>query len=374
MKNQIRVLHILDELNTGGAERIVFSYFQKINRDLFQWDFVITRYADTRKRGMLEDLVEELGGKIYRVTRKRENYIKNINEISHIIKKGNYDIVHSHLDELSSFYLLSAKKARVPVRICHSHLAGTDRGMAIEILCKLLRPMMFRCTTDKFACGIEAGKALWGEKAIDNGSVHIMKNAIQTDLFKFDQRIRDEKRRELNIESDMVFGSVGRLSYQKNSLFLIEITKEIVKKNPHAVMFIVGEGDLESEMRNKVKEYSLENNVQFLGGRSDVNELMMAMDVFLLPSRFEGLPIVLVEAQCSGLSCCVSDKVTDEVKMLDNTKWLSIDSAKDWADLALNIARMENRALAFQIIKKEGYDINVAAQDLQGYYMKAVQR
>ena len=372
---KIRVLHILDELNTGGAERIVVNYFQNVNRELFQWDFVITQYADIKKRGMLEDTVEKLGGHIYRVPRKRKNYIKNITETAKIIKNGNYDIVHSHLDELSALYLFAAKKYKVPVRICHSHLAGAQRGRGVEIVCKISHPIMQKYTTDKFACGIEAGKALWGNNAMENGEVYIMRNAIKTDKFHFDDEIRKKKRLELNVGENTVYGTVGRLSYQKNSAFLIPIFTEIKKNNPHSVLAVVGEGELRAEMESMVKNAKLEDSVYFLGGREDVNELMMAMDVFLLPSRFEGLPIVMVEAQCTGLTCLVSNQVTKEIKINPNVEYMSIsESPGFWAKRCLSIYQLDNRESATKGIIEAGYEISNAAKELERYYLSALSR
>lgn len=376
---KIRVLHILDELNTGGAERIVVSYFLNIDRDKFQWDFIITKYEDSQKKGILEETVETYGGHIYRVTRKRENYFKNIREIDRIIKLGNYDIVHSHLDELSAFYLASAKRYKVPVRICHSHLSGSKRGLYIEILCKILRPLMFICSTDKFACGKDAGIALWGKKYVENHDVYIMKNAINVDKFKFNGETRAIKRKELGIEHGLLVGSVGRLSYQKNSSFLIPIFRDIIKFIPEAELVIVGEGELELEIRRLVQIYGLENRVHLLGARTDVNELMMAMDIFLLPSRFEGLPIVLVEAQCSGLCCLISDSITKEIKINDNVIYCSLkQNSEQWALEATKLFQKNsfntNRKDSYINIKNNGFEIKSAAYQLEKYYINALEK
>ncbi|WP_283650554.1 glycosyltransferase family 1 protein [Dubosiella newyorkensis] len=374
MHSKIRVLHILDELNTGGAERIVFSYFQNIDRDKFQWDFVVTRYADPNKKGILEDKIESMGGRIYRVHRKRENYLKNINDIDKIIKNGNYDIVHSHLDELSTFYLFSAKKYKVPVRICHSHVAGTDRGSGVEMLCKLLKPVMRWVTTDKFACGIDAGAALWGRDAINKGKVYIMKNAINTKAFTYNETIRMIKRKELKIESSTtVVGSVGRLSYQKNSDFIVDIFAKFHEINPNSVLVLVGEGDLLGTIKRKMNKYKLHDCMRLIGSRNDVNEIMMAMDLFLLPSRFEGLPIVMVEAQCTGLPCLAADSITKEIKLSDRVEYFSLDNnAEEWAKLLCNNIEKNNRDAGFKIVKDNGYEIKYATDNLDIYYSRRI--
>ena len=330
----------------------------------------MTRYADSNKKGILEDKIEAMGGRIYRVHRKRENYLKNINDIDKIIKNGNYDIVHSHLDELSTFYLLSAKKYNVPVRICHSHLAGTDRGKGVEILCKLLKPIMRYVTTDKFACGIDAGIALWGETEVKTGQVHIMTNAIDTIRFRFNIETRKLKRDELNInESTLVLGSVGRLSYQKNSDFIIDIFNDYHKMNCDSMLLLVGVGDLIDEVNRKIDKYNLHNFVKLIGSRDDVNELLMAMDIFLLPSRFEGLPIVLVEAQCSGLPCLVSDSVTKEIKLSEKVKYISLEEdSTAWASYINDNQIFDERNTAYNRVVNDGYDICSASKNLENYY------
>lgn len=371
MTTPIRVLHILDELNTGGAEKIVVEYFKNIDKNLFQWDFVIT-YDKDKEKGLLEDVVENLGGKIYRVAQKRKNYLKNIKEINDIIKNGKYDVIHSHLDELSTFYLISACRYKVPVRICHSHLAGTDRGKGVEFLCKILKPIMKMVTTNKFACGNYAGETLWGKKSVENGDVHIMHNAIDTKKFCYDEKIRDKKREELGITGKTVIGFVGRLSYQKNPEYTIKIFKEFYEINKNSILLVVGVGNQETELRELVKDYNLTSSVMFLGGRNDINELMMAMDIFLLPSRFEGLPIVLVEAQCTGLTCYISNRITKEIKINDNIYYEDISlSPLTWAQSMQNEENF-NRHNGIKNIESAHYKIEEEARNLQEYYIKAI--
>ena len=229
--------------------------------------------------------------------------------------------------------------------------------------------------TDRFACGIEAGKALWGDEAVANGNVHIMPNAIRTDKFFFNQAIRERVRTNLGIADRFAIGTVGRLSYQKNSIFLIEIMKELHKMQPATVLLVVGEGDQRTAMEDLISRYNLQENVFFLGGRNDVNEIMMGLDVFLLPSRFEGLPIVLVEAQCTGLPCLVSDRVTREIKVNENVKYLPIDNAeKLWAEESIMVSQKENRENAMSQIQEAGYEITTASKDLEMYYSEALRR
>lgn len=366
--NKVRVLQILDELNTGGAEKIVTSYYKHIDHDIFQWDFVITKYDDLQKRGLLEDFVEKSGGNIFRVTRKRESYLKNIKDTEEVIRNGRYDIVHSHLDELSYPYLHSAKKCEVPVRICHSHLAGAKRGKSVEVLCKIYKPLLDGVVTDRFACGEMAGRALWGNK-----SFHIMKNAIEVDDFKFNEEKRIRLRNKYNCQNKVVLGTVGRLSYQKNSIYLIDIFKEYHYHNTNSVLWIIGEGDLKDQVINQIEKYNLEDSVKLFGARDDVSDLLNAMDVFLLPSIFEGLPIVLVEAQCNGLPCVVSNNVTREVKVNDKVAYLDLNELSNWRNTIIKFtSKTADRAAGAKRIEDAGYDISSASKNLQDYYLRRV--
>lgn len=372
---KLRVLHILDELNTGGAEKIVVSYFCNIDRSKQEWEFVITEYDDKHKRGVLEDLVEELGGKIYRVPRKRKNYLANVKAVDRIIKHGKFDIVHSHLDELSALYILSAKRYGVPVRICHSHLSGADRGLCVELLCKLLKPILNKVTTDMFACGRDAAISLWGKENVLNQRVYILNNAIDTAQFSYSESIRKQKRAELGLGTETVYGTVGRMSYQKNSEFIVQIYNQIRNHKKNCKFLFVGVGEREESVKELAKEYGL-SDMLFLESRNDVNQLMMAMDVFLLPSRFEGLPIVLVEAQCAGLTCFVSDAVTKEIHVNPNVYYYRLDKGPDeWARFIIDHENSEfDRKDGMDSIVKAGYQIATEAKKLENYYMRAVEK
>ena len=228
-----------------------------------------------------------------------------------------------------------------------------------------------KVTTDKFACGRDAGIALWGETAVKKGEVHVMKNAINTKAFIYNEQTRKKKRQELNIkDKDTVIGSVGRLSYQKNSDFIIEIFNEYHKKNIDSVLVLIGEGDLQDKIQRKIFLYNLQNNVLLLESRVDVNEIMMAMDVFLLPSRFEGLPIVLVEAQCSGLQCFVSDTITQEIKLSEHVHYYGLENdAEKWATWIYYNTIYNNRENAYECVVNSGYDIIEASKELEKHYI-----
>lgn len=374
--NKIRVLHILDELNTGGAEQIIFSYLQNIDRNKYQWDFIVMNIPG-KPDGRLEQKVRELGCNIYKVTKKRDNLIKNIKEVDRIISSGRYDIVHSHLYEVSAFYLLSAKIHNVPVRIAHSHSANEKRGFKVDILRLLLKPFLRFAANSYAACGIEAAKSLWGERLYELGKVKIIHNAIDTTKFQFKEETRKIIKRKLNLEGYKVVGTVGRFSLQKNPVFNIEVFNEIYKRDNRTRLVIVGEGELKNEIESKIKEYSLENSVLLLGRRNDVYDILNCFDVFLLPSLWEGLPLVLVEAQCNGLPCIVSDSVTKEVTFSNNVKYLSLKSSViEWADNVIemfNYREVDSKTAKDRVIS-EGYDIVNEAIELDNYYTELLFR
>lgn len=374
--SKIRVLHILDELNTGGAEQVVFSYLQNIDKKKYQWDFIIMNIPG-KPDGRLEEKVRKLGCNVYKVTKKRDNLIKNIIEVDKIISLGHYDIVHSHLYEVSAFYLLSAKIHKVPVRIAHNHSSNQTRGIKVDLLRHILKPILKYVANAYVACGIDAATSLWGNRLYESGKVKIIYNAIDTTKFQYKDDVRRQIKSKLKIDGCKVIGTVGRFSIEKNSAFNIEIFKEIHKRDSRTRLVIVGEGELKNEIEYKIKEYSLENSVMLLGRRNDVYDLLNCFDVFLLPSLSEGLPIVLVEAQCNGLPCVVSDSVTKEVAFSNNVRYLSLkSSAIEWAD---NVIEMFNyREIDSKIAKdrviSNGYDIVDAANELDNFYTELLFR
>lgn len=374
--SKIRVLHILDELNTGGAEQVVFSYLQNIDKKKYQWDFIVMNIPG-KPDGRLEEKVRKLGCNVYKVTKKRDNLIKNIIEVDNIISLGHYDIVHSHLYEVSAFYLLSAKIHKVPVRIAHNHSSNQTRGIKVDLLRHILKPILKYAANSYVACGIDAATALWGNRLYELGKVKIIYNAIDTTKFQYKDDVRRQIKSELKIDGCKVIGTVGRFSIEKNPIFNIEIFKEIHKRDSRTRLVIVGEGELINEIEYKIKEYSLENSVILLGRRNDVYDLLNCFDVFLLPSLSEGLPIALVEAQCNGLPCVVSDCVTKEVAFSNNVRYLSLkSSAIEWAD---NVIKMFNyREIDSKIAKdrviSNGYDIVDAANELDNFYTKLLFR
>lgn len=252
---------------------------------------------------------------------------KYLKFLKRLFREKKYRIVHSNINTLSIFPLYAAKKVGVPVRIAHSHSTSNPREWKKNLIKNALRPFSKVWATDYFACSELAGRYLFGNKAFDKGEVKIIRNAIDVEKFKFDPEARKKLRKEIGIaDDDFVIGHIGRFVEQKNHRFLIDVFAEVKKKEEKAKLVLVGQGPLREEIEQKVKDLGLEKDVCFLGQRSDTNKLYSVFDVFCLPSLYEGLPVVGVEAQANGVSCVFSDRITKETVVNKNVELIDIDN------------------------------------------------
>ncbi len=366
-KNEpIRVAQIIGKWLGGGVESVVMNYYRHIDRTKIQFDFI----CDEDSTNIPYEEIEKMGGKVILIPpyQKVFKYHKKLKEV---LKAGGYKIVHSHINTLSVFSLFAAKCAGVPVRIAHSHSTTNKKEKKKNLLKQVLRPFSKVFATDYMCCSELAGRWLFGNKEYDNGNVYLLNNAIDLDKFKYDEEKRKEKRKELNIEDDtLVIGHVGRFVEQKNHRFLIDIFNEVHKQKENSILLLAGQGPLMEEMKEKVKILGIEDSVKFLGQRNDINELYQAFDVFCLPSLYEGLPVVGVEAQATGLLCVFSDDMTKETKVLDTTEFLSLNqSVEEWAYTILKKYKSFKRKNCTNEISKKDFNIKKEANKLtQKYY------
>ena len=328
----IRVAQIMGKWLGGGVESVVMNYYRNIDRNKVQFDFI----CDEDSKYIPKDEIEGLGGKVILIPPYQKPF-KYHKELKRVLKEGKYKIVHSHINTLSVFSLWAAKAAGVPVRIAHSHSTTNKKEWKKNFMKQILRPFCKVFATDYFCCSEKAGRWQFGNRAYNQGKVYLLNNAIDVDKFKYNEIIRKRKRKELNIKDDeIVIGHIGRFVTVKNHMFLIEVFNEIRKKRENVILLLAGEGPLKEKMQNNVKELGLEKSVRFLGQRNDANELYQAMDAFVLPSLYEGLPVVGVEAQAAGLPCFFSTNMTEETKVLDTTQFVELtESTKEWADIIL---------------------------------------
>lgn len=362
----IRIAQIIGKWLGGGVESVVMNYYRHIDRSKIQFDFI----CDEDSTNIPYDEINSLGGKVILIP-PYQKVIRYHKELKKVLKEGNYKIVHSHINTLSVFSLWAAKSAGVPVRIAHSHSTTNKKERKKNLLKKVLRPFSKVFAIDYMCCSELAGRWLFGNKEYDNGNVYLLNNAIDLDKFKYDEEKRKEKRKELNIEDDtLVIGHVGRFVEQKNHRFLVDIFNEIYKQNANSILLLAGQGPLMKEIKIKVKNLGIEKNVRFLGQRKDINELYQAFDVLCLPSLYEGLPVVGVEAQATGLLCVFSDDMTKETKVLDTTEFLSLNqSVEEWAYTILKKYESFKRKNCTIEISKKDFNIKKEANKLvQKYY------
>ena len=365
-KEPIRVAHIMGKMIAGGVESVVTSEFLEMDKSKVQFDFI----CDEDSTNIPYDLIEKNGGKVIIIPPYQKAF-KYHKELKKVLKENNYKIVHSHISTMSVFSLFAAKCAGVPVRIAHSHSTTNKKEKKKNLMKQILRPFSKVFATDYMCCSELAGRWLFGNKEYDKGNVYLLNNAIDLDKFKYDESLRKKKRKELGIKDNtLVIGHLGRFVAQKNHTFLIDIFNEIHKKKKDSILLLAGQGPLEEEIKNKVKDLNLDDSVKFLGQRNDANELYQAFDVFLLPSLYEGLPVVGVEAQAAGLLCYFSDDMTKETKVLDITKFMSLNNPpEEWAKNILKDVKKYKRIDTSKEMTAKNFNIKEEAKRLEEYYL-----
>ena len=363
----IRVAQIIGKWLGGGVESVVMNYYRNIDRNKVQFDFI----CDEDSKYIPKEEIEKLGGKIILIPPYQKPF-KYHKELKRVLKEGKYKIVHSHISTMSFFSLWAAKSAKAPIRIAHAHSTTNKQEKKKNLMKQVLRPFSKVFANRYFCCSELAGSWLFGNKTYNQGKVYLLNNAIDVDKFKYDEKIRKSKRKELKIkDKDLVIGHIGRFVQQKNHSFLIDIFNEVHKQNKNTILLLAGEGPLKEEIENKVKELGLEKNVMFLGQRNDANELYQAMDIFLLPSLYEGLPVVGVEAQAAGLPCFFSTDMTKETKVLQTTKFIPLThTSQYWGKEILKQLNSSTRGDTEKEITKNDFNIKVEATKLEQQYIK----
>ncbi len=313
----IRVLQCVNNMHRAGLETMLMNYYRNIDRSKIQFDFLTHR----PERSDYDDEIEQLGGRVYYAPRLYpQNYAAYFSYMKTFFHEHpEYKIVHSHIDSMSFFPLLAAKRAGVPIRISHSHSTSIDKDFKY-VLKQFFRSQLLKVANYRFSCGEDAGRFLFRGKPFE-----IIPNAIDADAFSYDPNMRASVRRELNIEGKFVIGHVGRFNYPKNHSFLIRLFSRVAKSEENACLLLIGTGENEQMIKDLVSKEGLEKKVLLLGNRNDVQRLYQAMDVFVLPSLFEGIPMVGVEAQFSGLPCLFSENVSREVLFTEDCRFLKLD-------------------------------------------------
>lgn len=364
-----RVLIIGMTENYGGIESVIMNYYRNIDRTKVQFDFL----CNTDNMAYEEEIVS-LGGKIIKIASRSKEYLKYKKSIKNFFKKSakQYSAIWVNFCNLTNLdYLKLAKKYGIKHRIIHSHNSQNMYSKAIEIVHNINKLFLESYATDFWACSKEAGEWFYNKKIMKRNQIIIINNAIDLEKFRHKSGIQESYKKQLKLENKIIIGHVGRFHIQKNHEFLIEIFNEINKKNNNVHLLLVGQGEEESKIRNKIKSLDLEDKVSFLGARNDVAELMQTMDVFLFPSIFEGLGLVLVEAQAVGMPIITSkDVIPNEVRMSENLYFMSLKQVADvWAKKVLEVINQDNQSdINIKEIRKKGYDIKIEAKKMQEFF------
>lgn len=364
MSEPIRILHIVQKMEAGGTQAFLMNLYRNIDRNKIQFDFLV----EYEEKEFYDDEIISLGGKIFYTNfRKTLNVIKFKKTLSTILKEHpEYKIVHIHATAIGKICTDTAKKCGVKTIIAHTHNNNAVRDWKYYPKI-LLRKLYTNGPTDFFACSEDAGRYTFKNKKFT-----VIYNAIDINKFLFKQEVREDFRRELNIKDKFVIGNIGRLHEQKNQSFLIDVFYEIQKKKDDAILLIVGKGPLENELKEKVSNLGINNKVYFLGNRKDIERIYQGMDVFVLPSLFEGLGIVAIEAQVSGLPVIASTGVAKEANITDNIRNIDLNEPIDvWVE-AICKAKVKNRRSIEKIVKNSKFNIKNNAKFLQEFYLKNI--
>lgn len=374
MNKKEKVLLFVDRMRHGGIQQFLIENIKHMDRSKIEIEVLTLDDGETYP---LEETIRELGCPYYKLEgvwiRKLTDYLTYSRKIQQFFQEHNdYKVVHMNASSKNFLLLKYAKKYGIPVRIAHSHNIDFQTTNVFKKMAgNLLKIPLKKYATHYFACSYLAGQWLFGKKSVKAGKVIVINNGVDYNKFKTNDQLRAKVRKEFHFcNEDIVIGHVGRFTTQKNHTFLIDIFFEMTKLNTNVKLLLVGIGEKEKEIRAKVQDLGLTDKVVFAGFRKDVNELMQGMDVFLLPSLYEGLPVVGVEAQAAGLPSFTSkDVVTDEVKITSAMNFISLEeSPKDWARKILNSDL--SRKNTMKELKAAGYFIEDTAQTLVDFYLQ----
>ena len=358
----IRIAQIMGKWVGGGVEAVIMNYYRHIDRTKIQFDFL----CDEDSTDIPYDEIESLGGKVILIP-PYQKVFKYQKAVKKILKDGNYKIVHSHINTLSVFPLRAAKKAEVPIRIAHSHATTNKKEVIRNLIKKILLPFSKLYATNYMCCSEVAGRWLFGNKAFEKGEVIIINNAVDLNRFAFSKSVRDKYRERLGVnEKQIVIGHVGRLTKTKNQLFLLSLFSLMNLDN--AILVLIGQGPLEKRLKQKAKKLCIEEKVVFLGQKNDIENWYQAMDVFVLPSLYEGFGMALIEAQDSNLPCIASNNVPITTKMTEDFRFISLKDIDDWKNAIHYFSTKKNRISNVEVLRKRGYDINTESEKLSRIY------
>lgn len=365
MNDPIRVLHYIGSLNPGGSQSMVMNIYRNIDRNKIQFDFVVDRKDDL----LYKKEIESLGGKVYVFDEyfKGYNYLRFTKQWKQLFKKHpEYKIIHCHVRSVASIVLKIAKRNGLRT-ICHSHNTSNGRGLK-AIVKKILQGKIKKHCDYYFACSEESAKWLYGDEILKNDNCLIVNNAIDTSKYIFNEGVRNRLRKNLKLEDKIVLGQVGRIEMVKNYDFSLNLLRELLLDDNRYYLLIVGTGPMKDEIIKKAKELRIDKNIMILEKRNDVNELMQAMDIFIMPSLYEGLPFALVEAQAASLPCVISNNIKDGIIDEKIVVKRNIKYIEEWKKEIINKTQGISRKDNSIIISKSGFGIEENVRKISDFY------
>ena len=366
----IKVAYILGKLHSGGKKNLVMEYYRHMDTNQVRIDFI----CDSDSNSIPEEEIKSLGGKVYKVT-PYEHIFQNMREMEQIFRDEKYDVVHAWDSMMNLFPMVIAKRTGIKVRISES-LSMANRHEMKTFIKYALRPFSSMATNYYMACGVDCGVFQFGKKAYDDGKIAIFKTVINANANAYNPELRAVTRRKFGWEDKTVYGFIGRYMMQKNPVFIIDVFNEIQKIQSNAHLVLIGFGELEEKMMERVKMYGISSKVENLGRREDIKQFYNGFDAFLLPSLYEGLPVVGLESQSCGLPIFFSTEITPEAKACDLAHYISLKTpAKEWAEEIVPIVTQNipvRRSFANEVIAA-GFDSESEAKRLQQFYMDAIQ-
>ena len=364
----LRVLHSVSNMGRAGIETMLMNYYREIDRSRIQFDFL----ANKPVPGEYDEEIRRLGGRVFVSPGLNPLHFPRYRRYMAELLRDNPDIriVHAHNEAMGYYALQSARDAGIRIRIAHAHNTRIirDYKYPLKLVCKQLLP---GAATDYWSCGRDAGIYYYGKKRW-NTSGFILHNAIDVERFGFRPEVREHQRRQTGLEKCFVIGHVGRFNVQKNHSRLLDIFAAVAKAVPEARLVLIGTGELEQAMKEKAQHLGILDRTIMPGQMADVSAWYQAMDCFVLPSLFEGLPVVGIEAQAAGLPCVFSDRVTDEVLLSPEACRISLDTDdSEWARQIAAARQPEtNRLQGMETVRRAGYDIHKEARKLQEIYLE----
>ena len=359
-----RLLCCMSSMNAGGAETFLMKQYRCMDREKYQMDFCV----NVEERGYYDDEIESMGGRIYRIPPKSEDFKKSLKALENIVRENGYEsVLCSSVKPGTALELIAAKKGGATRLIYRSSNSSVDGGFKQKLLHNTIGQLAKNVPTVKFAPSKEAAEYCFGKGCIEKGRAHLLHNGIDTSVYRYSDETRAVMRKELGIESEFVVAHVGRFSKQKNHAFLLDIFNEMLKIKPDSVLMLIGMGELEDEIKQKAKQLNITDSVRFLGIRSDVPQVLCAADVFVFPSFYEGMPNTVIEAQALSLHCVISDRITPDADITGLVEYMPLGDAKQWANTAVKYAEGYSREDMTAIFKEQKYDSETTSREFVKY-------